>query len=176
MSVSAVLTGQDVYRFFLGSSNKNKYAEQSTQEDNAQAKTIDTVQISEEAKKLAKERETEEFIKGLEAEVELPALPPEVMEYALPKWFADLTPSQFIISLNSGVDTREEPSPEAREYNETRWSIYRDEIKKHREENGLDREKNNESIRKAVLKRLKEDKRMCQLMNFLGIKMPATEK
>ncbi len=176
MNISAVQTGQHLYRSSLVSQNSDERVERVPRHKNT-----DTVHISEKARKLSKE--TQVVKSEPNAEELSSSLPMEM--YALPAWFDDLMPkgtdlsvlkvgmsySQYM-SLNPFLDNEQETG----EYFGKLLTMFREEIKERGLENDVDYYKSvvldkqkSEEVRQSVLKKMREDQRMNQLMDFFGI-------
>ncbi len=181
MSVSEVLTGQDVYRFSSVSHNTKERIETLVQ-----SKKYDSIHISKKAKELSQEMQANKSETGSKKSDKI--LPLEA--YSMPQWYADLfsktIPYTYASYAEIGFSSQYVPrndsfdsKPEAtKEYSEKLRMMFREELKEWGIESDedyykdviLNKEKS-EEIHQSLLKKLKEDKRMCQLIDSLGIKV-----
>ncbi len=180
MSISAILTGQNVYRSASVSHRTEEHMEKL-----AQSKKYDTIHISKKAKELSQEMQATKSKTDLEKSDKI--LPLEA--YSLPKWLGGLfsktlrstSASYMKVGFSSQYIPRDDfyndKPEEAKEYCEKLLTMFREELKKWDIKSDEDYYKNvilnkekSEKIHQSLLKRLKEDERMSQLRDFLGIK------
>ena len=182
MVISGIQSGQEVYRTLFTRENSMPPSEPSTVE----GKASDTVQISEEARELARKDQAEKEQEKTAA-VQDRELPLEA--YSIPGWMGDLMPGHVKLDSqlgqsysDSNAALRDSLSPSDKndldEYMDTLYTIYEEESESRGIEtaedyyNAIVLNKDpalGEELQQAVQQRLAENPRMTGLMTQFGV-------